>query len=127
MQTKLTEEKSIMTDIEDKMHTLNTKYEKKRLEISNLTIKIEEKSKVLNEAKKAYMQVIHLFYIYNFIINSHYYRLSKKQLGLLKLLILRIWKMNELCLKLCYKLSNNKIFQADIKLNKINLHTAKLK
>jgi hypothetical protein len=58
MKDKLSIEKSLLNDIEYQMNNLKTKYEIKNLEINNLNAKIEEKSKVLNEAKKAYGKIL---------------------------------------------------------------------
>lgn len=54
---KLSEEKLIMNDMENQINSLKTKYEMKNLDVYNLTSKIEEKTKVVNEAKKAYTRV----------------------------------------------------------------------
>ena len=58
MKDKLSIEKSLLNEIEYQMNNLKTKYEIKNLEINNLNAKIEEKSKVLNEAKKAYGKIL---------------------------------------------------------------------
>ena len=58
MKGKLSEEKSLLKDIEYQMNTLKAKFEIKNLEINNLSSKVEEKNKVLNEAKKAHGKIL---------------------------------------------------------------------
>ena len=57
MKLKLNEEKTTLNDIENQMNTLKAKFESKNLDVYSLNSKIEEKTKVLSEAKKAYAKV----------------------------------------------------------------------
>lgn len=49
-----------MDEIEGQMNTLKAKYDLKRLEVHQLSSKLDEKLKIMNEAKKAYSKVIYL-------------------------------------------------------------------
>jgi hypothetical protein len=46
-----------MDGIEAQINTLKAKYEMKRLDVYQLNSKLEEKTKIVNEAKKAYSKV----------------------------------------------------------------------
>ena len=46
-----------MDEIENQMNSLKAKYELKRLEIHQMNCRLEEKTKIVNEAKKAYSKV----------------------------------------------------------------------
>jgi chromosome segregation ATPase len=50
-------EKGEMDEIESQINTLKAKYELKRLEVHQLNSKLDEKTKIMNEAKKAYSKV----------------------------------------------------------------------
>lgn len=65
MKSKLVDEKAEMNEIENQMNTLKTKFEKKSLDVYTMSNKLEEKLKVLNEAKKAYSKV-NIYYSINF-------------------------------------------------------------
>ncbi len=57
MKAKQIDEKAEINEIENQMNTLKTRYDKKTMDFNTLSIKIEEKTKVLNEAKKAHNKV----------------------------------------------------------------------
>jgi chromosome segregation ATPase len=50
-------EKSEMEDIENKINTLRAKYDLKKCELNQLNNKLEDKLKIVNEAKRAYSRV----------------------------------------------------------------------
>lgn len=52
------EEKAQLDEINRQMQLIKNKYDQKKQELHNLNLKIEEKSKLLNEAKKAYSKIL---------------------------------------------------------------------
>ena len=50
-----------MDDIGNHINTLKAKYELKRLEVHQLNSKLDEKVKIVNEARKAYSKVKEYF------------------------------------------------------------------
>jgi hypothetical protein len=52
-----------LDNIENEMNNLKTKHDIKKLEISQLSSKLDEKNKILNEAKKAYSKVFFIYFI----------------------------------------------------------------
>ena len=58
MKSVIDGEKFEMEGIEAQINTLKAKYELKRLDVYQLNCKLEEKTKIVNEAKKAYTKVI---------------------------------------------------------------------
>jgi hypothetical protein len=54
---KISKEKTDLDDIENQMNVLKAKYDLKRLEIHQLSNKLEDKSKIVNEARRAYTKV----------------------------------------------------------------------
>jgi len=52
------EEKTQLDEINKQMQQIKNKYELKKQELHNLNLKIDEKSKLLNEAKKAYSKIL---------------------------------------------------------------------
>lgn len=54
----VSEEKSQLDEISKQMQIIKSKYEQKKQELSNLNNKVEEKTKLLNEAKKAYSKIL---------------------------------------------------------------------
>jgi len=51
-------EKGEMEEIEAQINTLKAKYEMKKLEVYQLQSKIDEKVKMVNEARKAYTKIV---------------------------------------------------------------------
>lgn len=52
------EEKTQLDEIAREMQMIKNKYDIKRQELQQLNIKVEEKSKLLSEAKKAYTKIL---------------------------------------------------------------------
>jgi hypothetical protein len=55
---RMINEKQDLAEIESEMNGLKAKYELKKIEISQQNNKLDEKVKVLNEAKRAYTKII---------------------------------------------------------------------
>lgn len=51
-------EKNEMDEIEAQINTLKAKYEMKKLEVYQLQSKMDEKVKMVNEARKAYTKIV---------------------------------------------------------------------
>ncbi len=51
-------EKNEMEEIEAQINTLKAKYEMKKLEVYQLQSKMDEKVKMVNEARKAYSKIV---------------------------------------------------------------------
>lgn len=58
MRSNINKEKLELDDYEYQINNLKAKYELKRLEINQLNSKLDEKFKILNEARKAYAKVL---------------------------------------------------------------------
>ena len=57
LKSVIDKEKNEMDAIEAQINTLKAKYEMKRLDVYQLNSKLEDKTKIVNEAKKAYTKV----------------------------------------------------------------------
>lgn len=57
LKSRIGKERGEMDDLENQMNTIKARHELKRLEVHQLNSKLEEKCKIINEAKKAYSKV----------------------------------------------------------------------
>lgn len=58
MRMQLNKETSEMNDIATQMAALKSKYESKRLSVMQMTKRMEEKTKILTEARHAYNKIV---------------------------------------------------------------------
>ena len=55
---QVNKESSEMNDIANQMATLKSKYDMKKLSVMQMTKKLEEKTKILTEARNAYNKIV---------------------------------------------------------------------
>lgn len=53
----INKEKNEMDEIQNQINTLKAKYDLKKLELNQLNNKLDDKMKIVNEAKRAYSRV----------------------------------------------------------------------
>lgn len=58
MRMQVNKESSEMNDIANQMATLKSKYDMKKLSVMQMTKKLEEKTKILTEARNAYNKIV---------------------------------------------------------------------
>ena len=58
MRMQVNKESSEMNDIANQMTTLKSKYDMKKLSVMQMTKKLEEKTKILTEARNAYNKIV---------------------------------------------------------------------
>ena len=58
MRMQVNKESSEMNDIANRMATLKSKYDMKKLSVMQMTKKLEEKTKILTEARNAYNKIV---------------------------------------------------------------------
>ena len=58
MRVQVNKESSEMNDIANQMATLKSKYDMKKLSVMQMTKKLEEKTKILTEARNAYNKIV---------------------------------------------------------------------
>ena len=58
MRMQVNKESSEMNDIANQMATLKSKYDMKKLSVMQMTKKLEEKTKILSEARNAYNKIV---------------------------------------------------------------------
>ena len=58
MRMQVNKESSEMNDIANQMATLKSKYDMKKLSVRQMTKKLEEKTKILTEARNAYNKIV---------------------------------------------------------------------
>lgn len=58
MRMQVNKENSEMNDIANQMATLKSKYDMKKLSVMQMTKKLEEKTKILTEARNAYNKIV---------------------------------------------------------------------
>lgn len=58
MRMQVNKESSEMNDISNQMATLKSKYDMKKLSVMQMTKKLEEKTKILTEARNAYNKIV---------------------------------------------------------------------
>ena len=58
MRMQVNKQSSEMNDIANQMATLKSKYDMKKLSVMQMTKKLEEKTKILTEARNAYNKIV---------------------------------------------------------------------